>query len=534
MSSAGPANGASRAALPPDPAKRTAGTLDTRDRAPLTPEATARSRRRPDWTLIPAPAIALAVMLWGIDARPYWGDEADSVSAASRSLPQLIRLLRHIDVVHGLYYLLLWPVVRVAGPSEFATRLPSALAMAAAAAGVTAIARRLASRRAGLCAGLLFAALPTVSNQGHDARPYAVVTAAAVLASYLLVRAAQDPRPRWFAAYGLSLALVGYLQLFGLLLVPAHAVTVIGLGRRRRAAGDGQPGDAPRAAAARGWLVTILAVGVAVVPVAILGWAQRAQIAWIPRLGWHDVGDLVNTLIAGSAAAAVVIAALGVLGGTRGGSLALAGPRAPARPRARAGGPDRSLTWLAVPWLVLPPLLLLAVSEIMPAYNSRYLTYCLPPVALLAGAGLAALRWPLRAAALVLIVALVAPEQLTLRAQGNGMRAVAQFLSAHRRPGDAIIYPQPSIPPWYLAYPYGLGQLRNIGLAQSPGAAGRLNANSVPLPVLQRREQSVRRIWVVQMGGNRNPAAYLVPAFRLTQEWKLAGYQMVWLYTKPG
>src|SRR5260370_24218202 len=122
-------------------------------------------------------------MLWGLGPRPCGGDEADSVRAGWRSLPQLIRLLRHIDVVHGLYYLLLWPVVRVAGPSEFATRLPSALAMAAAAAGVTAIARRLASRRAGLWAGLLFAALPTVSNQGHDARPYAVVTAAASLAS---------------------------------------------------------------------------------------------------------------------------------------------------------------------------------------------------------------------------------------------------------------------------------------------------------------------------------------------------------------
>src|SRR5260370_1923484 len=92
MSSAGPANGASRAALPPDPAKRTAGTLDTRDRAPLTPEATARSRRRPDWTLIPAPAIALAGILWGIDARPYSGDDADIRSAASRSLPPLVPL----------------------------------------------------------------------------------------------------------------------------------------------------------------------------------------------------------------------------------------------------------------------------------------------------------------------------------------------------------------------------------------------------------------------------------------------------------
>jgi mannosyltransferase len=276
-------------------------------------------------------------MLWGIGARPYWGDEADTVSAVSRSLPQLIRLLKHIDAVHGLYYLLLWPVVRVAGTGELVTRLPSAVAMAAAAAGVTAIARRLASRQAGLCAGLIFAALPTVSLQGHDARPYAMVTAAAVLASYLLVRAAENPRPRWFTGYGLSLALVGYLQLFGLLLVPAHAVALIGLGRRRRAAGDGQPRGAPRAPLARGWLVTIAAVAVAVAPVTILGWAQRAQIAWIPRPGWHDVGDLAATLAADSAAAAVVIGLLSVLGGTRAGSLAPVAPRAPAR--ARPGGP---------------------------------------------------------------------------------------------------------------------------------------------------------------------------------------------------
>jgi mannosyltransferase len=473
-------------------------------------------------------------MLWGIGARPYWGDEADTVSAVSRSLPQLIRLLKHIDAVHGLYYLLLWPVVRVAGTGELVTRLPSAVAMAAAAAGVTAIARRLASRQAGLCAGLIFAALPTVSLQGHDARPYAMVTAAAVLASYLLVRAAENPRPRWFTGYGLSLALVGYLQLFGLLLVPAHAVALIGLGRRRRAAGDGQPRGAPRAPLARGWLVTIAAVAVAVAPVTILGWAQRAQIAWIPRPGWHDVGDLAATLAADSAAAAVVIGLLSVLGGTRAGWVAPVAPRAPARARARAGRPDRGLTWLAGPWLVLPPGMLLAASEITPVYFSRYVTYCLPAVALLAGAGLAALRWPVRAAALALVVALVAPAQAAMRVPGGGLQAVAQFLSAHERPGDAIVYPEPSIPPWYLAYPDGFAQLRDISLGQTPGAAGRLFGSTVPLPVLERREQSVRRIWVVPMRGGGNPAAYLAPGFRLAHEWKLGGYQVVLLYTNPG
>jgi len=139
--------------------------------------ATARGRgAAPDWTVIAPAVLTLAVMLWGITAPAYWADEADTVSAESRSLPQLVRLLGHVDAVHGLYYLLEWPVVRVAGAGEFATRLPSAVAMAAAAAGIAAIGRRLASRRTGLCAGLVFAAMPVIGEQGHNARPYAMVT----------------------------------------------------------------------------------------------------------------------------------------------------------------------------------------------------------------------------------------------------------------------------------------------------------------------------------------------------------------------
>jgi mannosyltransferase len=512
-------------------------------RRPLPMGAVAAAfRRLPDAAMIVSPAVALAVMLWGLSARPYWGDEADTVSAVSRSVPQLFRLLGHIDAVHGLYYLLLWPVARVAGTGEFATRLPSAVAMAAAAAGVTAIGRRLASRQAGLCAGLMFAVLPTVTVQGHDARPYAMVTAAAVLASYLLVRAAQDPRRRWFAAYGLSLVLVGYAQLFGLLLVPAHAVTLIGLSRGAGRGADGGAGGVPRAVLLRRWLVTVAAAGVGVAPVTAAGWVQRAQIAWIPKPGWGDVGDLVATLTAGSVGAAAVIVLLAVLGGICAGSAAPAALRRLAPPgradvrrtassRPWAGATGQGLTWLAAPWLVLPPLILVAASVIQPVYFSRYLTYCLPAVALLAGAGLAAMRWPLRACALALVVALVAPTQLAMRAPGGGMQMVAQFLSAHRRPGDAIVYPEASIPPWYLAYPEGFAQLRDISMAETPAAAGRLFGDTVPLPVLQRREESVRRIWILPVPGT-NPAPYLAPGFRLAHEWKLRGYQPVLLYTR--
>jgi len=451
-----------------------------------------------DWTALAGPLATLVLMLWGLAARPFWGDEADTISAVSRSLPQMLHLLGHVDAVHGLYYLLLWPVVRLAGPSEFAVRLPSALAMAAAAGGVTAIARRLASGQAGLYAGLVFAVLPTVTLQGHDARPYALLTAAAVLASYLLIRAAQQPTGRWFAGYGLAVALTGYLQLFGLLLLPAHAIALALLTRDRRPA-------------LRSWLVSVSVASLAVAPVAVLGWQQRAQIAWIPRPGWHDASDLVSTLVAGPAAAALAIGLLGLLGALRG----------------------RELSWLAVPWLLLPPALLLAMSEIKPVYNGRYATYCLPAVALLAGAGLAALARPARIIALAAVLSLIAPTLRAQRVPTGGMRSVAQFLQAEARPGDAIAYPGGAIPPWYLAYPDGFARLRDISLARTGPALGHLYASTVPRPVLDRRERGVRRIWVVQTVPRQGPAGYLALGFRLAHEWRLAGgATAVWLYTK--
>ena len=515
-------------------------------------------RRRPDWALIAAPALTLAVMLWGLSALPYRGDEADTVSAVSRSLPQLVRLLGHVDAVHGLYYLLLWPVAKVLGTGEFATRLPSAAAMAAAALGVAAIGRRLRPGRAGLCAGLVFAALPMVTVEGHDARPYAMVTAAAVLASHQAVRAASDPRPRRLAAYALSLALLGYLELFGLLLVPAHAIALIALRRQEDVPGHprrslrGGHAQALRNRLAQRWLAAASAASAAVTPVVIWGWRQRIMISWIARPSWGDVRYLVVWLAAGSAASVIPVAVLAVLGGCRGDSPALGWPPSPAGPQQQArarrptlasaaglggrpGPGGHALTWLAAPWLLLPPLVLVAVSEIRPIYSFRYVTFCLPAVALLAGTGLAALGWAWRAAALALIVALAGPGQLSMRVPGAGVRAAARVLAAQEWPGDAVVYPGNSIPPWYLAYPQVFGHLRDIGLARSGAAAGHLYGTSVPLPVLISRERSADRIWAVEIGrGWRDPAPYIAPGFRLVRVLRPPNSSVIlWLYQRP-
>jgi len=480
------------------------------------------ARARLDWTLIVVPLVTLAVTTWGITNSAFWGDEVDTVSAVSRSVPQLFAMLGHVDAVHGLYYLMLWPIATVAGTSEFAARFPSALAMAVAALGVTAIGRRLVNRWAGLCAGLVFAILPAVSEQGQNARPYAMVTAAAVLASYLFIRAVQDPRPRWFTAYGVSLVLVGYLQMFGLLLVAAHVVTLIGLDWRR---GAGRR----LVRLARPWLVTFAAVAVAMVPLVAIGWAQRWAIGWIPRPGWQAILSAVTLLATGSTVSVVVLAELGVLGVVCTGRHYSAWPLARDKTVADAG---RVIGWLAVPWLVLPPVILLTVSELMPVYDSRYITFCLPAVALLVGSGLAALRLPVRAMGLALVVVLAMPHQLDLRTPVPRLLTASHFLQAHERPGDAIVYPHSLVPPWSYAYPEGFASLRDLSLRGSPGASDRLFGTTVSKSVLMHREENANRIWVVQVSPMKNPAPYIGSGFHLTHVWRLHGHIMVWLYTR--
>ena len=51
-------------------------------------------------------------------------------------------------------------------------------------------------------------------------------------------------------------------------------------------------------------------------------------------------------------------------------------------------GSGLTLAAVCLPWLVLPPVLLLAVSFAHPLYVERYVLFCLPALALLTSAGL--------------------------------------------------------------------------------------------------------------------------------------------------
>jgi uncharacterized membrane protein len=79
--------------------------------------------------------------------------------------------------------------------------------------------------------------------------------------------------------YGVTLAVLGLANLFGLLIVVAHAVTLACL-RRRCRVGRGL---------VRGWLIAVTAAVIVVSPVAVAGYGQLHQIHWLKPPGLKDV-----------------------------------------------------------------------------------------------------------------------------------------------------------------------------------------------------------------------------------------------------
>ncbi|HBW20854.1 MAG: glycosyltransferase family 39 protein [Streptosporangiaceae bacterium] len=444
----------------------------------------------PLWMRALPPVVTFCVLVVGITTPSYWRDEAATLAAVRRPLGDLIRMLGNVDAVHGAYYVLAWVIARTLGTGELAMRLPSAIAMAVAAGLVAALGRRMVSPLAGLAAGLLFAVLPDVSFYGQDARSYALVTMMAVIASYLLVRAAGAVAAGWWwAGYGASIALLGILNIFALLLVPAHAVTVLVCVLREK------EGSARRRLAFS-WLKAAAAGVILASPLLAAGYRQRGQVSWLKtpgETGLVSVERLIGPPLMVLAVLAVIAAGIAVTAAT-----------APARLRSGWLG---MLPALCVPWLLLPPGLLLAGSELTPMYTFRYILFCAPAAALLGGAGLAAIGQravgrAVAALALVLIALLGLSDQVAIRGpagHGDDIRQADRIVAAASRPGDVVFYPNPNAQSFKYAYPSGLWKLPNIELRQQPVPSGTLAGTDVSLAVLRQRLSRVSRLWIVDI-----------------------------------
>ncbi|NRQ38031.1 hypothetical protein HII36_40315 [Nonomuraea sp. NN258] len=356
--------------------------------------------------LAAVPVVAFLVLFLHGPAPPLWRDESVSALAARMPLAELFELLGDLDAVHALSYLILRPFAVLGGPPELVLRLPSMLAFTVAAYGLAVLGRRLAGTVAGVAGGLIYALTPIALRYAWEARSYALVSAVAVLAFWLLAEAVERPS-RWrYAGYAASVALLGWLHLYALLLVPAHLVVV-------RTRGMLVPAHLV-VARTRAVLVALAGAGAALVPLVIVAAGQReAQVFWLKRPGWAEVAAFPLE-VAGGLWPAVALFGLALVGAAR----------AP------------SVTW----WAVLPVALSFAISQVQPVYHPRYVLFCVPALALLAGIGLARVvrSWPGVAASVVAFCLLTLP--VPVHERPDDLRGLADVLAAEQRRGDAVLF----------------------------------------------------------------------------------------------
>ncbi|MBE3013765.1 glycosyltransferase family 39 protein [Microbispora sp. NEAU-D428] len=476
-------------------------------------------------TVVPA-VLALAAGLWDLGGPPPWRDEAATVSAVGRTLPQLAHLLQSVDAVHGLYYALMHVVAGLSGTAEVALRIPSVVAGALAAAGTGALGRALGAPRAGLYGGVLLALMPIFSRYVQEARPYAMTAAAAVGVTLLFLRVLRSPTSAVLAAYAAALTVLAYLNLFAFLVVGAHGVALI-LSR----------GPLLR------WACAATPALAAVVPLAWLGSRQSAQVGWISRPEAGDVGRLAVQLFGDLGGAtgpgvAPLTWALALFGLAYAAVVGVRRARAARRAEKLAETPTEeraetpaALMRLTLPWLLMPALVLLAASRALhPVYVFRYVFCCVPAAALLAGAGLAALPPGLAAAVLAAWLGLSAPGQFATRGpdgRQDDPRPVMALLATEAKPGDGVLFVPAKVRKYEAVYPSVFGRLRDVALARSPEQDGSFPGREVGTRVLAARLDGLRTLWVVgHTGKNAMPArrrALVARSFAPAGRWTFRG-----------
>lgn len=401
----------------------------------LPPEPTARARY---W--IPWEAVALGAILTlggilrfvALDRAPLWWDEGNNAYFAQASLDNLLRLSRlTLDTDPPAHRLALKGWVTLFGASALSLRSLSAACGLLTVGLVYLWGRSQYGAKAGLWAAALSAAWPVALYYQREAKAYAWVMLFACLSAYLWWKYL-DTAPRWrpwpWLGAWLSAVLALGAHYYAVLFIAAQGVGLVTILAFQRAS--------PRQVLKRlgRWASVQVAATLVISPWVFLtfGASWRGAVR-LPEVAGDDPLALARQ----------ILGVLAVGDGARPWAIWLAAAALLASVLAafwRRTQRENAILLLAL--ALVPPAFGLLVQQIIPFVPARFFLFVLPPLAVLAGAGLAHLgRWavfPL----LGLAIAWGASLPLAYRphaAPGEDLRPIGQTLRQEARPGDGLL-----------------------------------------------------------------------------------------------
>jgi mannosyltransferase len=447
--------------------------------------------------------LALVINLRYIGRPALWRDEAATIEVAHRSPLAILQMLRHDDAPIGAYYLFMHFWIS-AGDSALWLRLPSAIGAAVGVGLLYLLGKQVANASVGLIAAVVLAALPFSTRYAQEARPYALAMCGAIAATLLLVRALQDSKRVSWTWYSVLLTATVALHLVAALLIAAHLLTCVYANGRAFVR-------------YRSWMLAAVPALLLAAVIGAFTVGESASHAWIPKARlptFYDAAlDLTGSkntlelLVAPIVVGALLAAVRWCVGRIR--------SRATDAPASSSDGRRVTAPTVALPWILLPGVVVITVSFWYPIYVSRYLLFSLPGLALLAAYGLVqlsrALRLPMRSWAEAIVLALIAAGALfpavktgqvnlrTVEAHGDDPAAEAAYLVTVTRPGDGIVYSPRDLVHSLLPFA-GANQLPVDALLKtSAGRSHTLNGVQVDATAASAQMLRFSRLWALEI-----------------------------------
>lgn len=390
--------------------------------------------------------LATSLRLEVIGIRGLWQDEAFSLDAARRTVPDLLAFLRDAEPHPPGYYLLLSLWRQIVGEDLARLRALSAAFGLGAILLTWRMGRSLFSPAIGVAGAALVAVNPFQIMASNELRMYMPLECASLAATWALWRASRASRPLgWATVYGALMALAAYASYYAMLLAAAHAVWLVAARPWRRAARVALPATLAAAILYAPWLA-VLARGP--LPAVYVGqWRQALWPSYVPEIlaaqtfGGYIFDASTYFTLRGLAVQYYGILLFPFL------ALAAAGLSA----IGRIDRPGRNLLLLS--WTV--PIGAVVAASLAAGYVAAYayhLNFLQPFMALMIGAGVARFRDEVAAApralvvvgAALIVAAFVAPAVDNLQTnpayQAYRYDQAARLVRTQYRPGDAVVF----------------------------------------------------------------------------------------------
>ena len=397
--------------------------------------------------------IALAFDSYRLGAPSTWFDEAFSVELARQPLPVMWHIIWGPEPNMELYYLFLRGWLGLTGffgwlPTEFVVRLPSAIFAALSSVMVYLLGRRYLSMVAGITGAGLYTLNYLQLTYAQQTRAYSMQLLLICIAWYALfaMMTTTGQSKRWWACFALATILAVYAHLFSLLILAAQVIAYAGLlflpgPWRERARGN-----------LRGFIVTLAAIGVFCIPMFLVS-LHGAKTNWLPLPHASDIVQFFQYIATNSALyllllflcclCAVSIAAFSVMPDAK--PLTQLVTFSPGNDEQKEARLQQffPVAFALVCWLFVPIIISFAVSQgSLRLFSGRYLVTTLPPLFLLVGMFIAALRW--RSVQLVLmlglfLIALYYVPVYYRSAQVEDWNTAVPWLEQRYQPGDGLV-----------------------------------------------------------------------------------------------